>query len=61
MHTGFIEAGNWNHAHKTGCKWKSAAEKYAHLASLDDKFLLVDEYQNLDLKAIRTLLRFNDN
>ncbi len=61
MHRAFMEACGWWHVHKNGHDLEVAAEACARERAERSHFLLVDEYQNFDLEAVRALLRFNDD
>lgn len=61
MHKGLMDAGGWWHSHRNGHDLELAAEGCAQTMANAGNFLIVDEYQNFDLEAVRALLRFNDD
>lgn len=61
MHLAIMEAYRWPHWHKSGAEIEQACEACAEMMKSNGHFLLIDEYQNYDLEAIRAVLRFSDH
>lgn len=61
MHRALMDAGGWYHSSRNGSDVEVAAEACAQSMATYGQFLIVDEYQNFDLEAVRALLRFNDD
>ena len=56
-----MEANRWVFLHRTGYDLEVACEACAERMAADGCYLLIDEYQNYDLDAVRGVLRFSDN
>ncbi|RYB02039.1 AAA family ATPase [Lichenibacterium ramalinae] len=61
LHIAIMEADGWSHYHRTGFELEEACERCASAMAERGCFLLLDEYQNYDLEAIRSVLRFSDH
>jgi DNA transposition AAA+ family ATPase len=61
LHTAIMDANRWFYFHRTGFELEVACEQCAASMKESGQFLLVDEYQNYDLEAIRSVLRFSDH
>lgn len=61
MYNALLEACDWYRIHKSSYELAQAAEACVHTRTEQGRYLLVDEYQNFDLDAVRELLRFNED
>lgn len=61
LNIAIMDADRWSFIHRTGYELEVACEACARSMAEHGNFLLLDEYQNYDLEAVRSVLRFADH